>query len=50
MIRRLFSTETRSRTNARRSLAAMESRRYLTEDARAAVDEAAVRKASLLGG
>jgi hypothetical protein len=41
MIRRLFQTESRARTNARRSLQRMELRREQAEDAQAAVDVAA---------
>ena len=50
MIRRLLSTETGSRANARRSLAVMQLRRRQTEQAQAAVDEAAAHKAAAAGG
>jgi hypothetical protein len=41
MMRRLFSTESRSRTNARRSLQGMQLRRAQTVEAQVAVDAAA---------
>lgn len=46
MMRRPFSTATRSRTNARRSLALMQLRREQTVQAQEAVDVAAEVKAA----
>ena len=45
MIKRLFSTETLARTNARRSLRLMQQRRQQTEEAQVALDTAAARTA-----
>jgi hypothetical protein len=44
MFRRLFSPEGRSRSNALRSLQAMQQRRHDTVEAQVAVDAAAVRR------
>jgi hypothetical protein len=43
LIRRPFSTETRSRTNARRSLALVQLRRHQAAQEQPAVDEALLR-------
>jgi len=45
MVRRLFSTESRARTNARRSLSVMQQRRADATEAQTAVDAAAVEAA-----
>jgi hypothetical protein len=44
MIRRMFSPDTRSRSNARRSLQAMQQRRQDSVEAQVAVDAAAAHK------
>ena len=46
MLRRIFSTETRSRTNARRSLQVMQLRRAQKDEAQVAADAAAAATAS----
>ncbi len=50
MFGRLFSTESRSRTNARRSLSRMQQRRAHNEEAQVAVDAAAARNAEPVVG